>query len=67
MCCHMCTSVPPGRRVHLFFLRGSKMYTSGSIANSQSMLTEINENGVITKLRFEWKVILSNISLLILS
>ena len=29
----------------------SKMYTSGSIANSQSMLTEINESGAIAKIR----------------
>ena len=28
----------------------SKMYTSGSIENSQRMLTEINESGVITKI-----------------
>ena len=27
----------------------SKMYTSGSIANSQRILTEINESGIITK------------------
>ena len=30
---------------------GSKMYTSGSIANSQRMLTEINESGAIAKIR----------------
>ena len=29
----------------------SKMYTSGSIANSQRMLTEINESGAIAKIR----------------
>ena len=28
----------------------SKMYTSGSIENSQRTLTEINESGVITKI-----------------
>ena len=28
----------------------SKMYTSGSVENSQRMLTEINESGVITKI-----------------
>ena len=28
----------------------SKMYTFGSIANSQRMLTEINENGAIVKI-----------------
>ena len=37
-----------------------KMYTSGSIANSQ-MLTEINESVSIAKQGFYWKVILSNI------
>ena len=46
------------RCVHLF-LQGegcasfswwdTKMYTSGRIANSQTMLTEINESGAITK------------------
>ena len=39
----------------------SKMYTSGSIANSQAMLTEINESCGIAKKGFEWKMILSNI------
>ena len=29
----------------------SKTYTSGSIANSQRMLTEINKSGIITKIR----------------
>ena len=29
----------------------SKMYTSGSIANSQRMLTEINESSAIAKIR----------------
>ena len=29
----------------------SKMYTSGSIANSQKMLTEINESGAIAKIK----------------
>ena len=29
----------------------SKMYTSGSIANSQRMLTEINGSGAIAKMR----------------
>ena len=28
----------------------SKMYISGSIANSERMLTDINESGVITKI-----------------
>ena len=42
MCCPMCTSVPSGRRVHLFL--DSKMYTSGSIANSQRILTEMVGN-----------------------
>ena len=31
--------------------RDSKMYTSSSIANSQRMLTEINESGAIAKIR----------------
>ena len=40
----------------------SKMYTSGSIANSLRILIEINESGVITKtIEFEWKLILSDI------
>ena len=30
---------------------GSKVYTSGSIPNSQRMLIEINESGAITKIR----------------
>ena len=48
------------RCVHLF-LQGegcasfswgdSKMYTSGRIANSQTMLTEINKSGAITKIK----------------
>ena len=29
----------------------SKLYTSGSIENSQRILTEINENGAIAKIR----------------
>ena len=29
----------------------SKVYTSGGIANSQRMLTEINESGAIAKIR----------------
>ena len=29
----------------------SKVYTSGSIANSQRMLTETNESGAIAKIR----------------
>ena len=58
----------------------SKMHTSGSIANSQRMLTEINESGSIAKLRIwvksdtvkhlkAFKITLSKmqISLLILS
>ena len=36
-----CTSSSRGER---------KIYTSGSIENSQRMLTEINESGVITKI-----------------
>ena len=51
MCCQMCTSVCTGRRVHLFFLRDSKMYKSSNIANSQRIQTEINESGVIAKIR----------------
>ena len=42
--------------------RDNKVYTSGSIASSQRMLTEKNESGAIAKTkRFQWKVILSNI------
>ena len=48
MCCQMCIAIPSGRRVHLFFLKNSKiMYTPGTIANSQGMPTEINKNGGI--------------------
>ena len=43
MCYQMCTSVPSGRN--------SKMDTFGSIANSQRMLTEINESGAMDKVR----------------
>ena len=39
----------------------SKMYTLGSIANSQRMLAEINEKGAIAKMTIWRKVILSNI------
>ena len=42
MCYWMCTSVP-SRIVHLFFLRDSKMYTPGTIANSQRTSTKINK------------------------
>ena len=35
------------------FWKGSRMYTSGSIANSQKMLTEINESGTIVKKGFD--------------
>ena len=49
----MCKSVPSGRRVQLLFLRDSKMYTFGSIANLQRMLTEVNESSVITKVRIK--------------
>ena len=47
------------RWVHLFHQKkectsssrgGSKMYTSGSIANSQRMLTEINKSDTIAKI-----------------
>ena len=51
MCCQMCTSVPSGRTLHLVFLRGQYNYTSGSIANSQRMLTEINKSGALAKIR----------------
>ena len=33
------------------YWRDSKIYTSGSVANSQGMLTEINESGAIAKIR----------------
>ena len=48
-CVHL--PVPSGRTVHLFFLREIKMYTSGSIANSKRMLTEINKSGVIVEIK----------------
>ena len=47
----MCKSVSSGRKVNLFFLRDNKMYTSGTIANSQMMPTKINKNGAIAKVR----------------
>ena len=61
----MCTSVPSEGRIHL--CAHAPMYTSGSIANSQRMLTEINKIDAIGKIRIwveseychEWKVILS--------
>ena len=33
------------------FWGDSKMYTSGSMTNSQTMLTEINESGALAKIR----------------
>ena len=48
----MCTSVPSERIVYLFFLRDDKMYTSGTITNSQRTLTKINKNGAIPKTKF---------------
>ena len=50
----MCTSVPSGRRVYLFFLGApSKMYNPGTIANSQTdrTATKINKNGAVAKVR----------------
>ena len=39
-----------GRRVYLFFLGDSKMFTPGTIANSQTqrLLTKINKNDAVT-------------------
>ena len=64
MCYRMRESVPSRRRVRLVYLGGSKMYASGSIANSQRSPTEIN-NGAISKLRIleecrAFKAIISN-------
>ena len=44
-------SVLSGRRVYLFFLGHSKIYTSGTIANSQTdkAPTEITKNGAVVK------------------
>ena len=50
MLLQMCISVSSARKVHFFFLRESKMYTSGSIASSHRMLTKINENSTIAKI-----------------
>ena len=47
----MCTFVSTGRRVHLFFLRDSKMCAPGTITNSQRTPTEIAKNGAIAKVR----------------
>ena len=46
-------SVFSGRRVYLFFLGHSKIYTSGTIANSQTdrAPTEITKNGAVVKVR----------------
>ena len=53
MCSTMYTCVSSGRKVQLFILRDSKMYTSGSIASSQRIATEINENGAIAEIRIQ--------------
>ena len=45
MCFQMCTPVHLGRRINLF------LFTSGSIASSQRMPTEINESHTIAKMR----------------
>ena len=47
-CVHM---FPQGEECTSLFWGDSKMYTSGSIANSQRILTEINKSGVITKIK----------------
>ena len=47
----MCTSVASGKRVHIFSLRDSKMYTFVSIASSKRVPSEINESGAIDKIR----------------
>ena len=39
------------RCAHLLRRRGSKMYTSDSIGNSQRMLTDINESGARAEIR----------------
>ena len=49
----MCTSLPSGRKVKFFVLRDSKIYTSGRIASSQRIATEINENGTIAKISIQ--------------
>ena len=63
MYCQMCTFYhSSGRRVHIFSWGDSKMYKSGSIANSQKMPTEINKTGAIAKVRtFVEQVIIQDI------
>ena len=51
-CAARCTHLFPQEEECTSSSRGdSQMYTHGSIANSQRMLTEINERGIITKIR----------------
>ena len=48
----MHTFVLSERKLNLFFLRGKyKIYTSGTMSNSQMMPTNINKNGAIVKVR----------------
>ena len=47
----ICTFVPSGGRVLLFLMGDSKMYISGTIANSQRTPTERNKTGAIPKVR----------------
>ena len=55
-CASRCVHMSPREEECTSSSRGdSKMYTSGSIASSQRMLTEINESGAIAKIRISVK------------
>ena len=50
-CAAICVHLFPQKEEQTSSSRSeSKMYISGSIANSERMLTDINESGVITKI-----------------
>ena len=51
-CASRCVHLSPEKEECTYSFWGdSKMYTSGSIASSQRMLSEINESGAIAKIR----------------
>ena len=62
MCCQMCISVPSKTSAPLLPEGDSKMHTYGTIANSQGMADETNENDAISTVRIlVQKVIMSDI------
>ena len=48
-CAARCVHLSPQEKVHSSCRKGSKMYTSDSITNSQRMLTKINKSGATAK------------------